>query len=158
MNRFFHREEYRREFPRRAYARLDDIEPIVPGLDDDLTFVLDAVDADWEGFGDGGPFNLADPNLEGRIASYWRGRFGRYGGDGDGADGYEEVPIYRLELSLSPGATFFDALPRDEELWISLELSERESDTPVDVYGGLFAPPVRAYLHSAPAVAPSLHA
>lgn len=155
MNSFFHREDYRREFPRRAYARLDDIEPIVPGPDDDLTFVLDAVDADWKGFGEEGPFNLADPNLEVRIASYWRGRFGRDGGEGDRPDGYEEVPIYRLELSLSPGATFFDALPRDEELWISLELSEVESDTPVDVYGGLFAPPVRAYLHTARAVAPS---
>ena len=156
MNRFFLREEYRRGFPRRAYARLDDIEPIVPGPEDELTFVLDAVDADWNGFEVGGPFSLFDPDLKQRIAAYWRGRFGRDGGDGqDGPDGYEQVPIYRLELSLSPGDDFFEKLPRDEERWISLELSDAKSDTPVDVYGGLFAPPTRAYLHAAPATAPS---
>lgn len=155
MNRFFDRNEYRRGFPRRAFARLDDIEPIAPGPDDDLTFVLDAVDADWKGFGEGGPFNLSDPYLEGRIASFWRGRFGRDGGDGDGPDGYEEVPIYRLELSLSPGQRFFGLMPRDEESWFSLELSDVVSETPVDVYGGLFGAPTRAYLHSAPASAPS---
>lgn len=153
MNRFFHRQEYRRGFPRRAYARLDDIEPIVPGPEDEQTFVLDAVDADWNGFDEGGPFSLSNPDLKQRIAAYWRGRFGRDGGDGP--DGYEQVPIYRLELSLSPGDDFFELLPRDEKRWISLELSDVENDTPVDVYGGLFAPPTRAYLHTAQTTAPS---
>jgi hypothetical protein len=156
MNRFFQHEDYRRDFPRRAFARLDDIEPIVQRPEDVLTFVLDAVDADWRGFGEGGPFNLYDPSLEGRIARFWRGRFGRDGAGGDdGPDGYDEVPIYRLEISVSPGDTFYQLLPRDEEGWISLELSEVESDTPVEVYGGLFAPPIQAFLHSAPAAAPS---
>jgi hypothetical protein len=153
VNRFFHREEYRREFPRRAYARVDDIEPIAPGPADELTFVLDAVDADWNGFEEGGQFNLSDPYLTQRIAAHWRGRF--EGGGPDGPDGYEQVPIYRLELSLSPGDDFFEQLPRGEERWISLELSDVKSQTPVDVYGGLFAPPTRAYLHTAPATAPS---
>lgn len=153
MNRFFDRKEYRRDFPRRAFARLDDLEPIVPGPEDDLTFVLDAVDADWPGFGPEGPFNLTDPRLEQRIAAFWRGRFN---GDGaDGPDGYEEVPIYRIEASLSPDARLFKHLPCDEERWVSLELSEVESDTPVDVYGGLFGPPMRAYLHTVPTSAPS---
>ncbi|BAV95740.1 MULTISPECIES: hypothetical protein [Bacteria] len=156
MNRFFHREEYRREFPRRAYARLDDIEPIVPGPDAELTFVFDAVDADWNGFDEGGLFNLSDPDLETRIASYWRGQFGRDGGRGpDEPDGYGQVPIYRIEFSISPDKKIFEQLPRNEERWISLELSNVESDTPVDVYGGLFAPPIRAYLHAVPATAPS---
>lgn len=156
MNRFFHREEYRREIPRRAFARLDDIEPIVPDPEDVLTFVFDAVDAEWKGFGEGGPFNLSDPDLERRIAAFWRGRFGGDGaGTEDGPDGYEEVPIYRLEFSLPADNSLFQSLPRDEERWITLELSDVKSDTPVDVYGGLFASPARAYLHSAPAVAPS---
>lgn len=153
MNRFFDRYEYRRDFPRRAFARLDDMEPIVPGPEDDLTFVLDAVDADWKGFGKDGPFNLDDPDLKQRIAGYWGGRFG--GDGGDGPDGYQEVPIYRLELSQSPGDTFYTQLPRDEAGWITLELSDVESDTPVDVYGGLFGAPTRAYLHTAPTTAPS---
>ena len=156
MNRFFHREGYRRELPRRVYARLDDIEPIVPGPEDELTFVLDAVDADWSGFNEGGPFNLFDPDLKPRIAAYWSGRFGRDGGDAlNTLDGYEQMPIYRLELSPSISDDLFKQLPRDEESWILLELSSAESGTPVDVYGGLFAPPIRAYLHTAPAIAPS---
>jgi hypothetical protein len=156
VNRFFHREDYRRELPRRVYARLDDIEPIVPGPEDVLTFIFDAVDAEWNGFQEDGLFSLSDPDLEQRIAAYWHGRFQRRSGDGpDGPDGYEQVPIYRLEVSLAPSDTFFELLPRDEQRWISLELSAVQNDTPVDVYGGLFAPPTRAYLHAASAGAPS---
>jgi hypothetical protein len=119
----------------------------VPGPEDELTFVLDAVDADWEGFGDDGPFNLSDPNLEGRIAGHWRRRFGGDGaGADDGPDGYEEVPIFRLEISVSPGDCFYELLPRDEEDWISLALSEVEGGTPIHVYSGLFAPPIQAFL------------
>lgn len=158
MNRFFDRYEYRRGFPRRVFARLDDIEPIVPGPDDDLTFVFDAVDADWKGFGRGGPFDLSDPDLKQRIAGRWRSDVGGdgIGRDGfGGQDGYEDVPVYRIELSLSPGETFFQLLPRDEESWVSLELSDVVSDTPVDVYGGLFGVPARAYLHAMPTAVPS---
>lgn len=158
MNRFFDRYEYRRGFPRRAFARLDDIEPIVAGPDDDLTFVLDAVDADWKGFGPGGIFDLSDPGLRQRVAARWRSGLG---GDGigrvgfDGPDGYEEVPVYRIELSLSPGDAFFQQIPRREETWVSLELSDVVSDTPVDVYGGLFGAPTRAFLHAMPPASPS---
>lgn len=52
-----YRKEYRRELPRRVYARLDDIEPFVPGPEDQRTFVLDAVDSDWKGFDEGGLFD-----------------------------------------------------------------------------------------------------
>lgn len=157
MNRFFLREEIRRDVPRRVFARIDDIEPIVPGPDEQVTFVLDAVDANWSGFEEGGVFSLSDPDLDQRIARYWRGRFGGEGGGGtDVQDGYEQVPIYRLEVSLSPGHAFIDLFPRDEQRWISLELSNVESNSPVDVYGGLFAPPARAFLHTAPVSAPSV--
>jgi hypothetical protein len=153
VNRFFDRHEWRRGFPRRAFARLDDLEPIVPRPNDDLTFIFDAADADWEGFGSGGPFDLDAPDLKRRIASHWHGRFG--GERFDGPDGYEQVPVYRIEVSLSRDHRFFKALPRNEEPWISLELTDEQTETPVDVYGGLFAPPTRAFLHAAPAPAPS---
>lgn len=157
MNRFFLREGYRRELPLRVYARLDDIEPITSSPEDAITFVFDAVDADWKGFEEGGMFNLLDPDLDRRIPAYWRKRFGRDDdNESDGPDGYEEVPIFRLEISLSRDNELFKLMPQDEERWISLKLSSIESDTTVDVYGGLFAPPMRAFLHSAPAAAPSV--
>nr|WP_294814702.1 hypothetical protein [uncultured Sphingomonas sp.] len=153
MNRFFDREEWRRGFPKRAFARLDDLEPIAAGPDDDRTFLLDAVDADWKGFGPGGMFDLGAPDLKQRIAARWRGGFG--GEPTDGPDGYEEVPVYRIEVSLSRGHPLFQTLPRTEEPWITLHLTDQETETPVDVYGGLFAAPTRAFLHAAPAPAPA---
>jgi beta-lactamase superfamily II metal-dependent hydrolase len=156
VNRFFHREDFLRELPRRVFARLDDIEPIAPGPEDQLTFVLDAVDAYWKGFEEGGPFDLSDPNLKKRMAAYWRGQFGREGNNApDESDGYEQVPIYRVEVSLSRGDAFFDRMPSNERGWISLELSKVESKTPVQVYGGIFAPPIHAFLHNATPSAPS---
>jgi len=153
MNRFFDRKEWRRGFPRRGYARLDDLEPIVPGPDDDLTFVFDVVDADWEGFGPDGVFDLEAPDLEPRMAAYWSDRF--EGGRFDGPDGYDKVPIYRVEVSLRCGDPLIDALPRSEEPWVSLELSEQPIGPEVQVYGGLFAAPTLAFLHVPPAPAPS---
>lgn len=161
MNRFFSREEYRREIPRRLYARLDDLEPIAATAEDDLTFVFDAVDADWPGFGEGGVFDLNDPGLKNRVASWWRGgdRGDDFGGGGviggGGFDGYDGVPVYRVELTLPPGHALFSALPRNEEAWVQLEISGEPSDAPLAVYGGLFAPPVTAFLHSKPAPGPS---
>jgi hypothetical protein len=141
MNRFFDPSEYRRDFPRRAYARLDDLEPIVRGPNDALTFVLDAVDADWKGFGSGGVFDFSNPNLEKEISGHWNGE------PFDGPDGYDEIPVYRIELTLGPGHNMFDLLPQEEEPWVTLELTEEPTDTPVDVYGGLFGPPVKAFLN-----------
>ena len=149
MNRFFDRFEYRRGFPRRAFARLDDLEPIAPGPDDALTFILDAVDAEWEGFGAGGVFDFDNPNLEEQLARRWDG------GSADGPGNYEDVPVYRIELTLAQGHKMFEVLPREEEPWVTLQLTEERTDTPVDVYGGLFAAPVEAFLLSAPAHAPS---
>ncbi len=38
MNLFFSKDDWRRGFPRRAFARLDDIEPIAAGPEDELAF------------------------------------------------------------------------------------------------------------------------
>ena len=153
MNRFFRREGYRAEFPRKAYARIDDIEPIVRSPEEELTFVLDAVDAEWSGFSENGLFNLNAPDLEQRIAAFWSGRFER--GGPDEPDDYERVPIYRIEFSLAPGHEFFELIRQDEERWLLLELSSVESATPIDVYGGLFAEPARTYLRTASTAEPS---
>ena len=144
MNRFFDKHEYRREFPRRAFARLDDLEPIVSGPEDMVTFILDAVDADWDGFHKGGHFDLTNPNLKRRLKTQWSR--GLVSGEFDGLDGYQDVPIYRIEVSVSPDHRLFASLPRDEEPWLVLTLTEMGTDTEVDVYGGLFAEPVQAFL------------
>lgn len=151
MNRYFIDKEWRRDFPRRAFARMDDIEPIAPKKDDPLTFSLDAVDADWEGFGRGKDFSLADESTIGRINERWRRGFA---GDQDtGPDPYDEVPVYRLEFTLPPGHNWFESVPRTEEPWVELVLTDEVTDVPVAVYGGLFAPAVPAFLHSSPTAA-----
>ncbi|EGF93244.1 hypothetical protein ABI_16840 [Asticcacaulis biprosthecium C19] len=153
MNRFFDRYEWRREIPRRAYARLDDLEPIFAGPDDALTLILDAVDADWKGFAEGGPFDLTAPEPKTGLAERWQRKFA--GEAPEGPDGYDDVPIYRIEISLSHRDWLHSTFPRDEEPWITLQITEEGNDLPVDIYGGLFAPATRAYLHAAPTSAPS---
>lgn len=149
MNRFFDKSEYRRGFPRRAFARLNDLEPIAPAPDDALTFIFDAVDADWTGFQAGGVFDFDNPNLMKDIARRWND------GPFDGEEDYEGVPVYRIELTLRHDDKFLELLPREEEPWVTLQLTKDPSDTPVDVYGGLFAAPTEAFLHGAPMPAPS---
>ena len=150
MNRFFDLEEWRRGYPSRAYARLDDLEPIAQDGENDLSFAFDAVDADWKGFGAGGPFDLNDPALADRIQTRWKRNLGG-GGDGfDGPDPYDELPVYRIEFSLARDHRWFEATPRTEEPWVALSLTDEESDVPAMVYGGLFAPPIRAFLHLTP--------
>lgn len=155
MNRFFDREEWRRGFPQRAYARLDDVEPIAAGPNDDLTFVFDAVDADWPGFARGGIADLEQPGLLDSIASYWRNGLGGKGAGRDGPDPYGECPIYRIEITPARVSRLFGALPHDEEPWISIVLSEEPFGTPAQVYGGLFGEPTTAYVNHLPGSAPS---
>ena len=153
MNRFFDRNEYRRDFPARAFTRLDDLEPIVAGPDDDLEFIFDAVDADWPGFGTNGLFDLAASDLETTMRARWESA--SRGTGFQGPDGYDEVPVYRIEFSLQRGHPWFAAVPQNEESWVTFVLSKQTSDVPVNVYGGLFAPPIQAFLHAAPTLAPA---
>lgn len=153
MNKFFDRYEWRRGFPKLAFARLDDLEPIASETNDELTFIFDAVDAEWSGFGFGGLFDLESPDLQDRIASRWLGSFdGRHV---DGPDGYEEVPVYRVEMTLPRDHGWFEFFPRNEEAWITLDLTDQPTDVEVYVYGGLFSPPTQAFLRTVPTPAPS---
>lgn len=151
MNRYFIDKEWWPGFPRRAFARMDDIEPIAPRDDDSLTFILDAVDADWKGFESGEDFDLDKESTIVRIEERWKRRFS---GDQDtDPDTYDRVPVYRLEFTLPRGHRWFELVPRTEEPWVALELTDNKTDVPVAVYGGLFAPPVPAFLHSPPTAA-----
>lgn len=179
MNRFFHPEEGRRGFPSRSYARLDDLEPVAQTGEEPLTFTFDAVDADWKGFAEGGPFDVDSPDTSRAIRENWRRRVkrsrstvpsspsdfepstGDFSGDGgddgsgpftsEGPEPYDDIPVYRIEFSLERFHPWFQSIPQSEEGWVVLHLTADETDIPVDVYGGLFAPPTKAYLE-APAV------
>lgn len=154
MNPFFSLEAWRDGFPRRSYARLDDIEPIAPTGEEPLTFTFDAVDATWRGFGPEGPFNPGSDAGVRFAATYWRDRFDGRGRDAP--DPFDEVPLYRVEISRAPGQRLFADLPRDEAPWITLGLTDKDTGVPATVYGGLFAQPVNAFVQSvAGASAPS---
>lgn len=61
--------------------------------------MINAVDADWKGFGVGGPLDLFDMRAPDKLSAAWRGRF-----EGDGSDAlraFDEVPVYRKELGVS---------------------------------------------------------
>jgi hypothetical protein len=60
MNRYFIPEEGRRDFPRRSFARIDQIEPINPESAEKNTFSFDAVDADWKGLEPGSLLSPGD--------------------------------------------------------------------------------------------------
>lgn len=153
-NRYFDFDGATKEFPRRAYARIDDIEPIFLQDAKTLTFIVDAVDADWRGFEGDGPLALSAQNAPDLFAEAWRERFN--GESADAHRAFAEVPLYRIEVELDRSHSWFDAFPNDEEPWFTLYLTASPTDVPVLVYSGLFAEPIRAFLHAPPSLtAPS---
>ena len=148
MNRYFELTDALDDFPLRAFARLDDIEPIDRSVADALTFVFDAVDADWPEFGAGGAMDLGSQDAVTAARLLWSMRFSReMGAEGDPMD---RVPIYRVEFELSRSHPWFAEIVQDEEPWVLLKLTRQVTDVPVQVYGGLFAPPTPAFLEAVP--------
>lgn len=150
MNRYFIPGEGPRDFPRRSYARIDQVEPINPEGAPDVVISFDAVDATWKGFHEGSLLNLnGSDQSQMERARFWSERFSRDPGQPtDELDPYEEVPLYQIELTL----------PRDHEWlrdgllagdWLEIDLDDR-GDIEVDVYGGMFQEPVLAYISHAP--------
>ena len=134
-------------FPRRSYGRLDQTEPVVLDGAPEAVFCFDVVDAEWPGFESGHVFDLTNPSmLEERLRDFWARLFKHE--PGVGPDPYDDLPIFRVEITSKPGSPWFEqlvALPEDE--WVELTLSDT-GGVEVDVFGGLLAAAVTARLQN----------
>jgi hypothetical protein len=149
MNRFFlRRGEGWPRFPRKAFARLDQTEPVDVNLSTEALFAFDAVDANWGGFGPGGSFDLNQPERpRSRLVEFWSGMSAPRETP-PAQNPFDELPLYRIEVTSRPGDAFWNSLKSlTEEDWYTLELSDAGS-FPVDVYGGILAAAVEAHLLS----------
>jgi beta-lactamase superfamily II metal-dependent hydrolase len=131
-------------FPKRSYGKLDQIEPLDPTNASQAVFCVDVVDADWPGFDNGGLFDLNNlPGLQSTFSDYWNLLFS---GRAPPVDPYDDVPIYRIEITAEPGDPWFkELLTLGEDEWILVELDDTGSFE-IDVYGALLAAPVFAHL------------
>lgn len=143
MNRYFFAGEERREPPRRALARIDEVATTAPDVEGALHLSLDAVDGEWPGFAGDGLLSLAPGDDDFRLARYWKSRFLEPPGDLVDRSPYDEVPLFQIEVEL-PDSPLLRGFLRSFTGWLDLELGD--SGIPVDVYGGLFAEPARAHL------------
>src|SRR5262245_29174028 len=137
------------EFPRTAYARLDHVEPPNPIDSEEAVFAFGAVDARWSGFLPGGPFDLSDPRkITSQMRNFWSSAFREKHPLPPAEDPFEEMPVYQIEVTSRPGDAYWQLLTNYEEgEWLTIELRST-GITPVDVYGGLLAAAVPAYLTS----------
>jgi hypothetical protein len=133
-------------FPKRSYGKLDQTEPLNPANASQAVFCLDVVDADWPGFDRGGLFDLGNPaRLQAMFADYWRSLFS---GAVPPVDPYEDAPIYRIEITSTPGDPWFkELLELGEDEWFTVELDDTGTFE-VEVFGALLAAPVTAHLKS----------
>lgn len=154
MNRYFFAGEERRGYPRRALARIDDIAPAGLEARGPISLSLDAVDADWPGFAEGNLLSLTPDFDDFRLARYWKSRFLDPPGELFDARPYDEVPLFQIEVEL-PDIPLVRSFLRGFAGWLDIELSGGPG-APVDVFGGLFAEPARAFLNRAAVVAPDL--
>ena len=143
------------EFPRRAFARLDQTEPPDVRESEEAVFVFDSVDADWSGFAPGGDFDLTQPEkTRKRLAGFWKAIFGPPSLPRP-VNPFDPMPIYRIEITARRADRFWDTLTNfSEEQWVTLVLDNTGS-FPVDVYGGIFAAAVEASLASAARSSPA---
>jgi hypothetical protein len=134
------------EFPTVSYGRLDQVEPLDPLSASEAVFAFDVVDADWPQFSPTGDFDLSDVlRLRSRQRAFWQRMFGPPT-FGRPQDPFVAAPIYRIEITSRRGDSFFDFLTKlGEHDWVKITL-DRIGTFEVDVYGGLFAAPVQAYL------------
>jgi hypothetical protein len=162
VNRFFSPNgEGWQEFPPLSYGRIDQTEPLDVSLADEILFAFDVVDARWLFLRPGQQFDLANPiRIRAQQTAYWQQMF-RSLPSLRPEDLYEKAPIYGIEVTVRKDDRFFDQLRKlSEEEWVAIELASSGSD-PVDVYGGLFADPVPAFLvtiYPVPQHAPALSA
>ncbi|MGJ5176534.1 hypothetical protein ACQR16_30955 [Bradyrhizobium oligotrophicum] len=146
-------------FPKRSYAKLDQVEPLNAGLTEAAgAFCLDVVDADWHEFASGGRFDLSNTSaLRASISDYWSYLFQRR--VPSPLDPYASAPIYRIEISANPGDAHYKTLADlNEDEWILVELV----DTGIfdaDVFGALLQQvPVPAHLRKITRAIPQTNA
>ena len=162
MHRFFIPNEGRRDFPARAYVRVDEIDP--PDLEsaDIVTMGLDAINADWDRFIQAGLFNLDKSEDEiGKLKKYWSSRFNANRRQGPPnsiradthGDAFGDVPLYHIELKINKDHPWVRPLIQNRGLWFSVQLAA-VGEIPVDVYGGLFQAPAQAFLTHPPKISP----
>jgi hypothetical protein len=122
-------------FPKRSYGKLDQIEPLDPANASQAVFCIDVVDADWPSFDNGGLFDLNNPlRLQTTFSDYWNLLFS---GLVPPLDPYDDVPIYRIEITSEPGDLWFkELLTLGEDEWIMIELDDTGLFE-IDVYGAL---------------------
>lgn len=157
MNPHFSRERPERDFPRRGYGKLEQIEPFGPRDDEDIFVAFDVVDAKWTGFGkgllalDGGP-------LEALIRiDYWAWLFRRrrekvppdYT-----VNPFDGLPLFRVEFTLPAKHPWRSVLNLNEEAWFDLELGS-SGEVEAEVYAGFFSPVQVAYLVKPPTISPA---
>jgi hypothetical protein len=135
-------------FPKRAFARLDQTAPLDPRESGEAVFVFDAVDAGWSGFASSGDFDLTRPELaRERLADFWRMASDTPPGY-PLPDPFDQLPIYRIEVTAHAGDRFWDTLLGFTEAdWVTLRLTNTK-EFPVDVYGAVLAGAVEASLAS----------
>jgi len=135
-------------FPRRSYARLDQVEPAVLKQADEAVFAFDAIDAAWAEFGHGNAFDLTAPGkIASDISDLWKRLFGPPSRRPSNIP-FDHMPVYRIEITSRRGDLFWDELvSSNEREWYEIELNEVGS-VEVDVYGAILADPVPTYLSS----------
>lgn len=150
MNRYFIPGEGRRDFPRRSYAKLDQIEPPNQAEAKDILFAFDAIDAEWPGFREGLLSLEPGPHAEANLHRFWAQRFAPPDKrEIEGPDPFDELPIYRIEITLGRHDTVAENLLGAGDQWFEMEL-DTQGELEVDVFGGLFMAPVPARLAHLP--------
>jgi hypothetical protein len=150
MNQYFIPGEGRRDYPRRSYAKLDQIEPPNQVEAKDILFAFDAIDAEWPGFRDGLLMLQPGPGTEAKLRRFWDLRFAPPSSRKiDGNDPFDELPIYRIEITLGRVNPLAEILLGAGDQWFEISL-DTKGDLEVDVFGGLFMSPVPARLAHLP--------
>lgn len=142
MNRYFNTDYGQSDFPRRSYAKLDQVEPPNIAEVGKILFAFDSFDAECPGF----LRLMNEPGIDDHLKVLWQRRFsGDMSDDYKISDEYDELPIYRLEFTLDRGHSLVPKLLETEGQWLEFIL-DVDGDLIVDVFPGLFAEPVSASL------------
>lgn len=153
MNPHFGEYGGERGFPRRSYAKLEQVEPVAPGKDDPIFIAFEAIDAHWPELRNGGWFAQTGYWRPNRM-TYWYWARGLRGiRHPPSIDFLDRVPLFRIEFTLHPGHPWRDLIVLNEDVWFDIEL-EAAGEIEAEVYPGLFADPVKAALTGPPTISP----